>query len=166
MTARRTAFLLSIGLHCLISLNLLNRKHVGLDVSESKTQLFTGKVKPRLKTAHVDLVLAPEHLDPVAVPRKRNSRAHPLPDQVSNCVNGAYYEGVGLSSWISESGLDVVTEVYEGYPAHGAGILVGDVIVASSGALTGPRGSTVEVIVRRGGSDSSITLTRERICLF
>lgn len=71
-----------------------------------------------------------------------------------------WYGGIGIGS----RG-DVLTEVYAGYPAERAGLLVGDVInPIGTRDITGTPGTSVTLRVARGKRVFQITIVRGRIC--
>jgi C-terminal processing protease CtpA/Prc len=86
--------------------------------------------------------------------------------------NGDSYEGIG----IGHDGLfNMVTEVPEGYPAHRAGVMVGDTIVGfydhleinkfvRSTNVRGASGTKLDLVVERDGKEIRMTITREKIC--
>lgn len=93
--------------------------------------------------------------------------------QMRERQQGQYF-GIGISI-VSLSGDVTVASVFEGSPAHRAGIRRGDVIARIKGQdakgwtndqavaeLKGPKGTTVQFDVRRPGHDGLISFTVER----
>ena len=93
--------------------------------------------------------------------------------QLRERQEGRYY-GLGIQINIIDGGITVMN-VFEGSPAYRRGLRRGDVIARISGEdatdmtsdeavsrLRGPRGSTVDIAIRRHGYDALIDLTVER----
>lgn len=88
------------------------------------------------------------------------------------------YGGIGALIRQGEDGYVIITEPYEGFPAHKAGLRAGDAILKVEGKsakglstsqvsdlLKGQPGTEVELLISRPGEDQDmdITLTRENI---
>lgn len=87
-----------------------------------------------------------------------------------------YTVGIGVTVTKEESGYISVVSVTNGSPAAEAGILVGDVIVGVDGEdvlalgydaavkrVRGVEGTTVSIVVRREGEDTSLNVARKKI---
>jgi hypothetical protein len=70
-----------------------------------------------------------------------------------------FYGGIGVVD-----GMYGITEVVPGYPAHKAGIQVGDEIVSGE-PIRGEVGTPVDVTVLRGMRRISFHLVRDKICV-
>ena len=86
------------------------------------------------------------------------------------------YVGIGASVSLEEDGYIHISGVEPGSPAEEMGVLPGDVIVAAEGQdihgmslneasaiIRGPEGTQVNLTLRRGDQEISVTLTRRRI---
>ena len=102
-------------------------------------------------------------IDPIAYSRSRED------------ISGAF-EGIGSTVNTNAEGEVVIIRPFEGSPAQRAGLLAGDVVIAVDGEsiagwslqqavdrIRGPRGSDVELTVRRGTEELDFTITRDRI---
>ncbi|WP_119679519.1 S41 family peptidase [Indioceanicola profundi] len=151
---------------------------------EAAVKLFLETFRA-VRTSYVDPVPAQELAEAAA-------RAMVQQDRWSTYLSTGQYEetrlkrdgamvGLGLTYTRSDAGL-AVTSIVEGSPAAGAGLQAGDLITAVDGvpaggmdqetatkALKGPRGSTVRLLVERGGTDArqavSMTLARDLLTL-
>lgn len=72
------------------------------------------------------------------------------------------FAGIGISYDLFKGG--AITAVYAGYPAHHAGIKIGDKIVGDPYEIRGEPGTPVRVRVERDGTELVFDLIRERIC--
>lgn len=73
-----------------------------------------------------------------------------------------YYTGIGIT--VSDNSC-MVTQVFRGYPAHKAGILVGDLIVSPACPdIIGPEGTQVSISILRGIRGIHLQITRGKIC--
>ena len=79
-----------------------------------------------------------------------------------SCEGGHWYGGIG----IHQASLDgTIGFVAEGYPAHKAGILVGDRIMAVSDSdIRGTPGTIVKIMIDRQGKTLFFEITRGKIC--
>lgn len=69
-----------------------------------------------------------------------------------------YYGGIGVTIINN-----VVTEVYNGYPAHKNGILVNDYIITPD-ILRGEVGTKITLQIVRNNDILTLTMKREKIC--
>ncbi|MEM4360404.1 MAG: hypothetical protein QXT45_07750 [Candidatus Bilamarchaeaceae archaeon] len=98
---------------------------------------------------------------------KAKSASKQAPDECKE-----FYIGIGIITslvLIEYEGETVsanqIIKVYEGYPAHAAGILASDIIIPKEPIKDGgPIGSPVELILIRDGFARAITLYRDKIC--
>ncbi|MCL2412745.1 MAG: S41 family peptidase [Bacteroidales bacterium] len=72
------------------------------------------------------------------------------------------YEGVGMVI-LSRKGKTIISEIYEGFPAHQAGLLAGDQILSVNGVDISNRTSSEVSVLLRGQPNTSLTLTIQRI---
>jgi len=71
------------------------------------------------------------------------------------------YEGVGMLI-LSRDGGTFISEIYEGFPAHLAGLLVGDQILAINDVEVGNRTSAEVSVLLRGRANTPLTLRVQR----
>ena len=77
-------------------------------------------------------------------------------------INGSY-EGIGCSVVTLVDGSIIISDVFEGYPAYNAGLLVGDIVVKVDGeSYEGKTGSALSSYIKNSGkSEVVITVLRE-----
>ncbi len=83
-------------------------------------------------------------------------------DEKKECSN--YYGGIGIKTKYSEVG-HIVDEIYEGYPAHKAGLRKGDQIVEGYWNLRGEIGQQAVALIKREAEVFTMTFIREKICI-
>jgi len=69
-----------------------------------------------------------------------------------------FYGGIGIM------GEPLIMEVYPGYPADRAGIQKGDLIYSDGHNIRGEPGTDIMVRIYRDKIETTLTLTREKIC--
>jgi len=72
------------------------------------------------------------------------------------------YEGIGTLI-LTRDGRTFISEIYEGFPAYKAGLMVGDQIVAVNGVNIANRTNDEVGILLRGQANTSLTLTIQRL---
>lgn len=88
-----------------------------------------------------------------------------LQKDTEQCRDDSYsFGGIGLRfENLPDSRLRVV-EVPEGYPAHRAGIQIGDIISLNPMEIRGEIGSVIDLDVVRAGRKITFTMTRTKVC--
>lgn len=133
--------LISICLHALIMLQISG-------TNEETTMYKDEIVKVIPKTEEVEISVIEDDKDGVV------KKAEP-----KECPSS--YGGIGI-----EIRGQVIQTVYQGYPAHKAGMLAGDIIMSISGTgeIRGTVGTSVDIVILRNNTEFKLTLTRESIC--
>ena len=81
----------------------------------------------------------------------------------TQCTGNDWFGGIGVTS---QELLGEIQEVYAGYPAEKAGILVGDRVVSTNGDIRGDPGTVLNITIFRASTNStlSFSIIRDKIC--
>lgn len=83
-----------------------------------------------------------------------------------DCPDGQWFGGIGIYEGVNSHSDTTVDKVIDGYPAHKAGMLAGDVIVyPSSYLIRGEPGTVLSITVNRDGKFINFQITRDKICI-
>lgn len=148
--------LLSSLLHLLILILTLTASPVSEDIqTNDKTQHDDHK---NIVPKQVEVSLVEQEPAPDAIPEPLKPKAIKADDDCKD-----WFGGIG----IRESIVGIVYEVVNGYPAHKAGILVGDRITpVSDRDIRGEVGTLISISVYRSSTEETLhlTLIRDKIC--
>jgi hypothetical protein len=143
MTHLRHSFLL----HTLLVLSLLAFPQTRGDDKEDKR---------RQSDVPIEVSIVPPAAERSAANEEGVSLRKAVPHASDKCKT--FYGGIGVQSQVRE-----IEAVYRGYPAHLAGIKVGDLIV-SDGPIRGEIGTPVTIVIQRGMRNITFHLIRDKIC--
>ena len=131
------------------------RKGKGSGDSENKGSQYNGvkvgSIIPKDRPTEVTIVEVDHH----GIKKKRKH----IRKSFKECP-GPWYGGIGIRSELTPKGEEIV-EVFPGYPADLAGIMIGDTIVeVKDNVIIGPPGTIVHITTSRG----AYAITRGKIC--
>lgn len=146
----RKALLLSFGAHLALAL--------GLNIKS-----FQEPLRLPVKASSDDLpqeieILPPAESTPEA-PLALDQGPGPQSDK--DCGEGSWYGGIGVAH---ESFSGELTEIFPGYAADAAGLMVGDIVLNEPGSIRGDPGTQAFVRVERNGRVLSFIIMRQKIC--
>jgi carboxyl-terminal processing protease len=147
---------LSFAIHLMVFLFL------GLEFSkkELQQQIPENNTKPDLV---VEVVEKPKSSESKSETNIISNDEVPIPkkdSEDSSC--DSYYGGIGISQ---DYRTGMLTEIFNGYAAERAGLLVGDIVRSVTGEeIRGEVGTVLELKVYRNDQVFSLSLTREKIC--
>lgn len=117
-----------------------------------------AEVIPKKNTIEINVVETPKSGEIVTkqIPKKRSINAE------KECP-GKWYGGIGIQS--TGNVQDVISVVFEGYPADLAGLKAGDIIVwVDGGLITGIPGTMLHMSINRNGSIIDFSIVRGKVC--
>lgn len=167
----RLSFLISILLHLI----LLKALWINDQDSLNDPNFLVPSLKNNMNTEIVEVEILDDENDKDLKKKEKDKetiKSASKPKQEPNSCK-EFYIGIGvITSFVlieyegETINANQIVQVYEGYPAHAAGILVSDIIIPKEPIKDGgPIGSPVDLVLIRDGLARKMTLYRDKICL-
>lgn len=158
------ALLLFLALHLSGDGNGGNGKKGGGD-SKTGSQyegVQVGEILAKERPVEVEMIEIPPEKPELIVKKEKPKKAINADEECP----GKWYGGIGIRESRSlVTGEDTIENVYPGYPADLAGLLVGDVILGiDQEMIIGPPGTPLKMWIKRNGAKIEVNLIRGKVC--
>lgn len=156
--------LISLLLHCLILLSVNSKNgfpnHGNGDIPSRFKGTPNAEINVKPDPITIDVVNTPDDDKPQILKKK-----HVVKKKIVKKCNGPWYGGIGIKTK-REGVLEVVINIYPGYPASKSKLKVGDVIQDTDDKeIVGEPGTKVTLYIFRDNQVMLvIELVREKIC--
>lgn len=172
MERSKKFILISLIIHAIL-FGSLGPKGCGSGSGGGRAGTYTGgdsgSEKGANKDINVDIIEKPNKSEVEQVKdEKKDEKADIVTQQMSKPKRrecDKWFGGVGIQITFQNPLGTEITQVYSGYPADEAGLRAGDIILwVDSKEIRGEPGTTVKMIILRGGQELHFSIVRDRIC--
>lgn len=120
-----------------------------------------ANIIPKIKIVEVALIETPLHQSEIITKQKKR-RKHNVDKECPD----KWYGGIGIREGYIRAINDYgIVDVFEGYPADLAGLMVGDIIVSiNQPEIIGTPGTSLTLKIKRGKIVFDIVITRGKVC--